>query len=149
MDQNLCGSLWPRPRGRSTCTTGQVSVLTSRPLQPPQPQSTVASLRTSMHGEVFEDQARVWKTGIFVQKAPYGSVPLYFAARRCVWRPSQALEKWDLCSKSGLWKCSSIFCCPVACGILVPRPGIKPVSPELAGRFLTTREMSFIFWFEQ
>ena len=28
----------------------------------------------------------------------------------------------------------------VACGILVPRPGIKPVSPALAGGFLTTRQ---------
>ena len=28
--------------------------------------------------------------------------------------------------------------CPVACRSLVPEPGIKPVSPELEGRFLTT-----------
>ena len=28
--------------------------------------------------------------------------------------------------------------CPVACGILVPRPGIKPVSLALEGGFLTT-----------
>ena len=28
--------------------------------------------------------------------------------------------------------------CPAACGILVPRPGIKPPSPALEGRFLTT-----------
>ena len=28
--------------------------------------------------------------------------------------------------------------CSVACGILVSRPGIKPVSPELQGGFLTT-----------
>ena len=28
--------------------------------------------------------------------------------------------------------------CPVACGILVPRPGIEPVSPALEGRFSTT-----------
>ena len=28
--------------------------------------------------------------------------------------------------------------CPIACGILVPQPGIKPVSPALEGRFLTT-----------
>ena len=26
----------------------------------------------------------------------------------------------------------------VACGILVPQPGVKPVSPALQGRFLTT-----------
>ena len=28
--------------------------------------------------------------------------------------------------------------CPTACGILVPRPGIEPVSPALEDRFLTT-----------
>ena len=28
--------------------------------------------------------------------------------------------------------------CPTACGILDPRPGIKPASPELEGRFFTT-----------
>ena len=27
--------------------------------------------------------------------------------------------------------------CPVACGILVPRPGIEPTSPALEGRFFT------------
>ena len=28
--------------------------------------------------------------------------------------------------------------CPVACGILVPRPGIKPTSPALESGFFTT-----------
>ena len=28
--------------------------------------------------------------------------------------------------------------CPVACGNLVPGPGIKPMSPALEGGFLTT-----------
>ena len=28
--------------------------------------------------------------------------------------------------------------CPIVCGILVPRPGIKPTSPALEGRFSTT-----------
>ena len=28
--------------------------------------------------------------------------------------------------------------CPLACGILVPRPGIELMSPALEGRFLTT-----------
>ena len=28
--------------------------------------------------------------------------------------------------------------CPVACGILVPRPGIEPMSSALEGGFLTT-----------
>ena len=35
-----------------------------------------------------------------------------------------------------LW--STGFRCPVASGMLVPGPGIKPMSPALAGRFLTT-----------
>ena len=30
------------------------------------------------------------------------------------------------------------FSCPVACGILVPGPGIEPMSPGLAGGLLTT-----------
>ena len=30
------------------------------------------------------------------------------------------------------------FSCPVACGIFVPGPGIKPTSPALEGGFLTT-----------
>ena len=30
------------------------------------------------------------------------------------------------------------FSCPMACGILVPRPGIEPTSPALEGGFLTT-----------
>ena len=28
--------------------------------------------------------------------------------------------------------------CPAACGVLIPRPGIKPASLALKGRFLTT-----------
>ena len=28
--------------------------------------------------------------------------------------------------------------CPVTCGILVPPPGIKPMSPALGSEFLTT-----------
>ena len=28
--------------------------------------------------------------------------------------------------------------CPVACGILAPRPGVEPASPALEGGFLTT-----------
>ena len=30
------------------------------------------------------------------------------------------------------------LCCPAACGILVPRPGIEPASPAWEGGFLTT-----------
>ena len=28
--------------------------------------------------------------------------------------------------------------CSIACGILIPRPGVEPVSPALAGGFLST-----------
>ena len=31
--------------------------------------------------------------------------------------------------------------CSAACGLLVPGPGIEPVFPALAGRFLTTRSL--------
>ena len=34
------------------------------------------------------------------------------------------------------WGCA--LRCSAACGILVPRPGIKPACPALEGRFLTT-----------
>ena len=42
----------------------------------------------------------------------------------------------------GEWGCSLVvvhrLSCPVACGILVPGPGIEPVTPALAVGFLTT-----------
>ena len=31
-----------------------------------------------------------------------------------------------------------VLSCSVACGILIPQPGIEPMSPALQGRFLTT-----------
>ena len=50
------------------------------------------------------------------------------------------------------FSCTGISCgmqlsCPVACGILVPQPGIEPTSPMLEGRFFTTRppEKSLLF----
>ena len=47
------------------------------------------------------------------------------------------------CGTWGLGHAGSVvvshgFSCPVACGILVPQPGIKPTSPPLEGKFLTT-----------
>ena len=44
----------------------------------------------------------------------------------------------------GLWNTGSVVVarglrCTAACGILVPQPGIKPVSPALEGRFFTAR----------
>ena len=42
-----------------------------------------------------------------------------------------------------LWHVGSVvmvcrLCCSIACGILVPLPGIEPTSPALQGRFLIT-----------
>ena len=62
----------------------------------------------------------------------------------------QNLSLWcvgSLLRRSGfsllLWHMGSVvvvhgLSCPVACGILVPGSGIKPVSPALEGRFLIT-----------
>ena len=41
-----------------------------------------------------------------------------------------------VCGLQSAWV--QLFSCPVACGILVPPPGIEPASPALEGRFLTT-----------
>ena len=48
--------------------------------------------------------------------------------------------------RCGVWAPESVgsvvvlrgLSCPAACGILVPRPGFEPPSPELEGRFLST-----------
>ena len=45
------------------------------------------------------------------------------------------IEVYGLLYSCGSWAYNS---CPVACGILVPRPGIEPTSPALEGRFLIT-----------
>ena len=42
---------------------------------------------------------------------------------------------WAL-ERAGFSRCGAL--CLAACGILVPRPGIEPMSPALAGGFLTT-----------
>ena len=44
------------------------------------------------------------------------------------------------CGGSSLWCVAFSYCstCPVACGILVPRPGIEATTPALEGGFLTT-----------
>ena len=46
---------------------------------------------------------------------------------------------WALhCSVQGSLFVALVLSCPEACGILVPRPGIEPVSPALEGEFLTS-----------
>ena len=44
----------------------------------------------------------------------------------------------SLVEARGLSKCGAQTYCPAARGILVPWPGIEPVSPALEGRFFTT-----------
>ena len=77
----------------------------------------------------------------------------------CGTPPSSGCSKQGLLSSCGVWAshCSGLSCCgaqalgyvsstvvvhrlirPVACGILVPRPGTEPMSPALAGGFLIT-----------
>ena len=36
------------------------------------------------------------------------------------------------------FSCVMQLSCPVACGVLVPQPGLEPTSPTLDGRFFTT-----------
>ena len=46
---------------------------------------------------------------------------------------------WDLSLRhAGSLVAARSLSCPTACGILVPRPGIEPVSLALEGGFLTT-----------
>ena len=45
---------------------------------------------------------------------------------------------WVLVVASGLFLVEHRLSCPMAYGILVPRPGIEPTSPALEGGFLTT-----------
>ena len=46
-----------------------------------------------------------------------------------------------------------VLTCPMACGILVPQPGIKPTSPALQGRFLTAeplgKSLGWVFYLLQ
>ena len=56
----------------------------------------------------------------------------------------------SLVAKPGLYSAGSVvmmhgLSCPAARGILVPQPGIEPMSPALAGGFLTTRPPSVHF----
>ena len=54
---------------------------------------------------------------------------------------------WALDLSCGMWALDHLdsvvlvlgLSCSVVCGILVAQPGIKPVSPALQGRFLTSR----------
>ena len=51
---------------------------------------------------------------------------------------SQLQHARSLLQSTGCLVVAHRLSCPVACGILVPQPGIKPMSPALQGRFLTT-----------
>ena len=60
----------------------------------------------------------------------------------------------DLLQGAGFLQLQSACClivahglsCPAACGILVPRPGIKPHLPELQGRLLPSRPPGFLLF---
>ena len=80
-------------------------------------------------------------------------------------RTLSSYSNWGLLSSCGTWTshCGGFFCweaqtiehglhglsCSVACGILVPRPGIELMSPAWAGGFLTTGPpvKSLCVWF--
>ena len=47
-------------------------------------------------------------------------------------------DVWALVRMSSVVATDHRLSCSKACGILVPPPGIKPMSPVLQGRFLTT-----------
>ena len=58
-----------------------------------------------------------------------GTLVVAYGLSSCgVWAPQHVGSVVAACGLS----------CPAACGILVPRPGMEPVSPALEGRFLTT-----------
>ena len=93
-------------------------------------------------------------------------------ACRCSLRAFSSCSKWELLCICGAWasywgsfsccrvqalelmgfsSCGTQLSCPAACRILVPGPGIEPVSLALASRFLTIgppgKSQCTIFWF--
>ena len=63
---------------------------------------------------------------------------IIFASCRTLFLAYSSCGSW-----AQLWLMGSVvtacrFSCSVACGILVPQPGIEPTSPALQGIFLTT-----------
>ena len=70
-----------------------------------------------------------WQDDLFV----YSSLFIWL-------RPIFIVARGNLTAVCWLSSCRAAhrLSCPKACGILVPRPGIKPASPALAGGFLTT-----------
>ena len=60
-------------------------------------------------------------------------VPVLIAARGSLLRRAGSFVL-----AQGLSSCGRGLCCSAACGILVPRPGLEPVSPALQGGFVTT-----------
>ena len=85
--------------------------------------------------------------GIFpTQGSDRSQVPCIVGRRfDCLSHLSLVEEKgvYSLAVVCGLQTAASVIValrlsCSEACGILVPKPGIKPLSPALAGRFLTT-----------
>jgi len=63
--------------------------------------------------------------------AALGRVARTGSSLRCVGFSLVVVYGLSSCGAGGL-------SCPKPCGILVPRPGVEPMSPALEGRFLTT-----------
>ena len=66
-------------------------------------------------------------------------LPTYLAVLGLGCGTQDLLWHMDTGSRSfGLSSCSIGLGCSTTCGMLVPRPGIEPISPAVQGRFLTT-----------
>ena len=52
-----------------------------------------------------------------------------------VWTSVAVLRGLSICDWQAQWCSAHWFSCPEACGVLVPKPGIEPMSPALTGKF--------------
>ena len=73
------------------------------------------------------------KIGKFFKLGSLGPVPYYLTFRNIY------VVIWPClsCGRHAQWS-QHVGCCPAACGILVPQPGVEPASSALEGGFLTT-----------
>ena len=71
----------------------------------------------------------------------------------CVWFVSCGFSFFFFGCTGSLLQYTSFSCCLTACGIFVPRPGIKPTTPELESGFLATGPLGKspygVFWSKQ
>ena len=89
----------------------------------------------------------LWRTGSLSQCTGFSLVVVCgFSLSSCGVRAPECMGSVVVaCGLSSCGMCSAVVAlglsCPTAWGILVPRPGIEPVSPALEGGLLTTREV--------